>query len=151
MSPRPGCLAPVLGQQSVPLACCEVFVSPNLPDPVQGIPSGAAMQVHALIEPRQREGQRPCHEQGGKSTPSEGRGLWVGNLHVWSTSQGVLVHIQNVRAGSCRATPASTSWKDQMALSVESKTTMLMPRNNAVATTATSEAGASEASSEASS
>eukprot|EP00971_Amphidinium_carterae_P238031 4725650-Amphidinium_carterae.1 len=48
--------------------------------------------------------------------------------------------IQKVRAGSCWATPVSTSWKDQMALSDASKTIMLIPRNKEVATTATSDA-----------
>eukprot|EP00971_Amphidinium_carterae_P288689 5732410-Amphidinium_carterae.1 len=82
-----------------------------------------------------------------------GKAYWCtcGGMSVQGVKCSCSSQIQKVRAGSCCAVPASTSWKDQTALREESKTIMLIPRNNEVATTATSEAGASEASKDASS
>eukprot|EP00971_Amphidinium_carterae_P108967 2157627-Amphidinium_carterae.2 len=118
----------------MPLQGRQGFVSPDLADPVQGVGDcGLAISMSG----------------------EQGRAYWWtwGGMSVQGVKCSCSSQIQKVRAGSCWATPASTSWKDQMALSEESKTIMLIPRNIEVATTvtATSEAGASEASKDASS
>eukprot|EP00971_Amphidinium_carterae_P184352 3659812-Amphidinium_carterae.1 len=84
---------------------------------------------------------------------AQGSAYWCtcGGMSMQGVKCSCSSQIQKVRAGSCWATPASTSWKDHMVLSEESKTIILIPRNKEVATTATSDAGASEASRAASS